>query len=113
LIGYGKGSIGAIPGLGAGEAHDYYLRTFVEAGLFGLVSFIAILAAILRLSWRGVRNAAGSTTARWWCLAMSLAMITCAFVQDAFTPVIVAELYWLSAALAVAEARSEQPIGVQ
>jgi hypothetical protein len=35
-------------------------------------------------------------------------MIGCAFVQDAFTPVIVAEMFWLSAALAVAEHASER-----
>jgi O-antigen ligase len=108
ILGYGKGAIGAIPGLGAGEAHSSYLRTFVESGVLGLLAFVLVLAILLRLAWTGVRTGSGSILARRWCLALSLAMIGCAFVQDAFTPVIVAEMFWLSAALAVAEHASER-----
>jgi len=103
LTGYGKESIGSIDGLGAGEAHNYFLRVAVETGVAGVLAFAAILVSLGVLCYRGVQSRwtqAGSVWA--WGIGATVAMASSALLQDAFVPVILAELYWIAAGTAVA-----------
>lgn len=107
LIGFGKGSLGAVDGLDAGEAHMYYLRVFAETGILGLAAFLAILVSIVRMCYRGIRlGGAAQVDILAWSLAATAAMAMCSLLQDAFVPVILAELFWITAGIALATFRA-------
>ena len=109
LFGFGKGALDFAPGLGSTEAHNQYLRVFVESGVVGLAAFLGLLGSIALLSARAYRNArfgitrAVSTTA----LAATVALVISAFYGDVFVPVVVNELWWVLVALAVVAQRIE------
>jgi hypothetical protein len=96
-----------IIGLGpssAGEAVDgYYLRSFVESGILGLLAFIALLVATFISAWRGARQSIG--------VAKSLAVVAVsatAFVGlvgvliDSWVASRVMDLYWPLIGIALA-----------
>ena len=109
IFGYGKGSLGMIRGLGQGEAHNHFLRVFLETGIFGLMGFIWLLHRIIsvsrNLSKKGklfISKPLSCTT-----IAVTIALIMGAMVQDVFVPVILNELWWILIALMVVSYRIE------
>ena len=50
-----------------GHAHNYYLHMAAEAGVVGLVAYVALLAAAIRQGLRALRQPRG---AGWWALAL-------------------------------------------
>jgi O-antigen ligase len=106
---WAKAMSSPIVGLGpsaATEAADgYYMRSFVEAGIVGLASFLALLGAITLSLWRAARAAVG--TARSLAVAMLMATLFLAAVGvliDTWVASRVMELYWplLGTSLALA-----------
>lgn len=107
VLGHGKAAIGSVEGLGAGEAHNHYLRVFAEMGFLGLGAFLALLGALLLVS-RGVMlnssfpegRALGAAT-----LGTTLALAAGAMFQDIFVPAILNELWWILVGLMAAAHR--------
>jgi hypothetical protein len=102
FLGFGKGAL-------VHEAHNHYLRVFMESGLFGLIAFIGLLASVIFLSDRvfkfgnlAISKVIGGTT-----LAATAALIIAALFQDVFTPVIINELFWILVGLTAAAYRIE------
>jgi O-antigen ligase len=99
--GYGKGALGDVAGLDWIEAHDHYLRVFVESGAFGLASFVGLLGIVFRMSWSLLRHPQPATRLTGqFVVAATAAMASVALLQDAFLAVLPNELYWLSVGIA-------------
>lgn len=103
VIGYGVGAMGSAPGLPV-EAHNQFLRVFLETGAVGLLAFLALLVLLLRETYRVFRSATvevdkilGLAT-----LAAVLAFLLASLLQDMFFPVIPNELLWILVGLVVA-----------
>jgi hypothetical protein len=97
LLGFGKSSLGFLPSLISEEAHNYYLRALLEAGIFGFVTFLWLQLRIILLSVRMYRNsnlviskALGIAT-----LGATTALCLGAFFQDIFISVKVMEPFWI------------------
>lgn len=110
LVGFGKGALGTLKGLEATEAHNHYLRVFLESGLFGLVAFIGLLGSVMVLSARvfkggklAISKVLGGAT-----LAATVGLSVAALFQDVFTPVVVNELWWVLIGLTAAAHRMER-----
>lgn len=109
FLGFGKGALGTLEGLAATEAHNHYLRVFLESGLFGLIAFVGLLASVIFLSARVFKDAKlsiskviGGAT-----LAATVGLSIAALFQDVFTPVILNELWWVLIGLTAAAYRVE------
>lgn len=109
FLGFGKGALGTLKGLEATEAHNYYLRVFLESGLFGLLAFVGLLGSVIFLSARvfsggklAISKVVGGAT-----LAATVALSIAALFQDVFTPVVLNELWWILVGLTVAAHRIE------
>lgn len=109
FLGFGKGALGTLKGLEATEAHNHYLRVFLESGLFGLIAFVGLLASVIFLSARVLKDAKlsiskviGGAT-----LAATVGLSIAALFQDVFTPVILNELWWVLIGLTAAAYRVE------
>lgn len=107
FLGFGKGALGTLQNLEAKEAHNHYLRVFVESGFFGLIAFVWLLILIISLSVKMFKKSVRpiykvvSGTA----LASTISLSLTALVQDAFTPVILNELWWVLIGLTMASWR--------
>lgn len=111
ITGYGKGAIGLTAGLGDGdEAHDSYLRILVESGVGGLTAFVSILFGVVVLSHAAVRSALSASDRGLAAAtaACAVAMTLAATLQDAFTPVLPNELFWLLVGLCAAVYRQKR-----
>lgn len=109
FLGFGKGALDTLKGLGATEAHNHYLRVFLESGLFGLIAFLGLLASVILLSARvfkggklAISKVVGGAT-----LAATVGLSIAALFQDVFTPVVLNELWWVLVGLTVAMHRIE------
>ncbi len=103
IIGQGKTACSLVIG-GTGEAHNHYLRILAEMGVIGLLSFLFMLLAIMKMSIKVYKNrksdlgrAIGLS-----CLLCTISLMVAAIVQDAFIPVKVDEMFWLLVGLTVA-----------
>jgi hypothetical protein len=96
LFGYGKGSLGALPNLPAAEAHMAYLRVAVETGVVGTLAFLLLIAAVARLGLSLISHSGGTAPmmGRVAC-SLTVAMLVAGVAQDAFTPVVLTQTYWL------------------
>lgn len=109
FLGFGKGALGTLKGLEATEAHNHYLRIFLESGLFGLLAFVGLLASVIFFSASvfkdgklAISKVIGGAT-----LAATVGLSIAALFQDAFTPVVLNELWWVLVGLTVAAHRIE------
>ena len=98
-----------VKGLESTEAHSYYLREFVESGVFGILAFAWLLTKIISLSASVHKNSrlVVSKTIGGVTLAVTIALSIIALVQDAFTPVVFNELWWVLIGLTMAAYRIE------
>ncbi|MDP2967219.1 MAG: hypothetical protein Q8N87_02300 [bacterium] len=96
FLGMGKGYVG--------EAHNQYLRNFIEVGIIGSLIFFILIFAIIKKSWQGFsRNRDGFAVG----LSAGLLVATLAllFISFATEPVIVVKpssVYWFFAAITMA-----------
>ena len=109
FLGLGKGALGSLKGLEASEAHNHYLRVFIESGLFGLTAFIGLLMSVIFLSAKVFKGSKlpickviGGTT-----LAATAGLSVGALFQDIFMPVLLNELWWILIGLTAAAYRIE------
>lgn len=109
LVGFGKGALGVVEGLEATEAHNHYLRVFIESGFWGLLAFVYLLAMIIFLSTRVLKEGklAISKVAGGATLAATVGLGIAALLQDVFTPVILNEFWWIFVGLTIAAHRIE------
>jgi hypothetical protein len=115
FLGFGKGALGTLKGLEASEAHNHYLRVFMESGLFGLLAFIGLLMSVIFLSAKvfkggkfAISKVIGGTT-----LAATVGLSIAALFQDIFMPVLLNELWWILIGLTAAAYRIEyKPISL-
>lgn len=111
--GMGTGSLGFVPGTKT-EAHDQYLRVFLESGIFGLAAFLWLLFEIMRRTGRTYRVSrlvicrAVSGAA----LATTIGLIPGSLVQDAYVTVVPNELLWVMIGLTMAAHRIERDSNV-
>ena len=108
LLGFGKGSLGSV--LATTEAHNHYLRVFLETGLFGVLVFVWLLAKIAALSARLFRNSrfAISKAVGGAALAATVGFSIGALTNDVFYPVVATEFWWVLVGAAVAADRIER-----
>ena len=109
FLGFGKGALGTLRGLEATEAHNHYLRVFLESGLFGLIAFVWLLAMIIFLSTRVLKDGklAISKVIGGATLTATVGLSVAALFQDVFTPVVLNELWWVLIGLTAAAYRIE------
>lgn len=109
FLGYGKGALGFAEGLHATEAHNYYLRVFVESGLFGLIAFVWLLVMIIFLCVKVLKESKVAISKVIACATLSatVGLGVAAMLQDVFTPVILNEYWWVLVGLTAAAYRIE------
>jgi len=80
------------------ETHNYYLRLIVEAGFVGLLLYVIMIAVVLRSAYRLYRYGRPMLSRRMglFCFVFTVAILVCAFAQDAFSAPRAAELYWIT-----------------
>jgi O-antigen ligase len=107
--GMGTGALGFLPGT-KNEAHNGYLRVFLESGIFGLTAFLWLLFEIIRWAHRTFSMSRSAT-----CKVVSGALVGATvglgfacLVQDAFVTVVTNELFWVMAGLTMAAYRIER-----
>ncbi len=109
LFGFGKSSLGIIPGLPFEEAHNHYLRIFLETGIFGSVAFLWLLVSLVQLS-RGLFKNGKLSIAKGLALStlgVTIALAIGALAQDTFVPVKVMEPFWFTVGLTAAAYKLE------
>ena len=87
--------VGLGPSAATEAADGYYIRSFVESGILGLLAFLALVSATLLAMWRTARHAAG--IARAVAVAMVASTVFVALVSvliDTWVASRVMELYW-------------------
>lgn len=109
FLGFGKGSLGSFSGLETSEAHNHYLRVFIESGFFGLIAFIGILMSVIFFSSKvfkggklAISKVIGGTT-----MAATVGLAVAALFQDVFMPALLNELWWILIGLTAAANRVE------
>ncbi|WP_256301969.1 O-antigen ligase family protein [Haloarchaeobius salinus] len=95
FLGAGKGSL--IPVAGVEEAHNFFLRVFVEAGAVGVLLFVLSLLMIARAGYTLYRGSKDPVVSAVGLAAVcaTVSVSTAALFQDAFINVKLAESYWL------------------
>jgi hypothetical protein len=94
-------------GLGVGyvgEAHNQYLRNFIETGIIGSIVFLILIFVIIKTSWQGfLENKDNfSIGLSAGLLIATLAMLFCSFATEPFIVVKPSEVYWFFTALTMA-----------
>lgn len=112
LVGFGKGSLGFLPGMPHEYAHNQYLRVLIETGPCGLIFFVATLGAVIHFSQKVYTSATlpvtkciAATT-----LAVTLARCVQALIDDVFMGVLATELWWVFVGLTVSASIVENQI---
>ncbi|MBU1863856.1 MAG: O-antigen ligase family protein [Candidatus Omnitrophica bacterium] len=112
LTGVGKGSRYLVPGEVGGleEAHNHYIKIFVESGIFGLLAFICLLITIGFMCYRVNRHSVFSVSKiiSGATLCALIGLSVAAIIQDAFKPVLINELFWVFVGLTAAAYRIEK-----
>lgn len=95
FFGFGKGYVG--------EAHNQYLRNFIEAGLIGSIIFFILIFAIIKKSWHGFSKSQDtlSTGLSAGLLVATLVMLFLSLATEAFIVVKPSEVYWFFAGLTI------------
>jgi O-antigen ligase len=95
VLGAGKGSLTVVSGVE--EAHNFYLRVFVEAGILGLLALLTTLVLIVAAGYTISRKSRDPVVASIgvaaFCATLSVAVAS--LFQDALINVKLAESYWL------------------
>jgi O-antigen ligase len=96
------------------EAHNHYIKVFVESGIFGLAAFLIILVSIALLCLR-VYNGSRYTISRIvsgtaFCSLVGIG--AAALVQDAFKPVALNEVFWIFVGFTAAAERIEKSASI-
>ncbi|MBW2660698.1 MAG: hypothetical protein JRD93_01635 [Deltaproteobacteria bacterium] len=106
LTGFGKGGQHQI----FEEAHNHYVKVFLESGIFGLMAFLWLLASVSIMSYRVFRNSKFliSKVISSATLCALAGMSVAALVQDAFKPVLLNEIFWVFVGLTAATYRIER-----
>jgi len=101
--------MGFVPGLGE-EAHNHYLKVFLDSGIFGLVAFIWLLARVVLVARQAYKkgNFTISKVIGFTAFTATIGLSISAFFQDVFKPVILNELWWVLVGLTCAAYRIEQ-----
>jgi len=96
FLGMGKGYVG--------EAHNQYLRNFIELGLIQSLVFLILIFAIIRMSWQGFSKG-GDGLAVGLSAGLLVATLTLLFISFATEPFIVVKpssVYWFFAGITMA-----------
>jgi hypothetical protein len=110
FTGIGKGGQ-YLYSLGVGEeAHNHYLKVFIETGIFGLLIFIWLLVKIgllaVSVNKKSVLLVSKVVSAAALCALLGLG--AAAFVQDAFKTILPNELFWAFVGLTAASCKIEK-----
>lgn len=91
------------------EAHNHYLRVFIGSGIFGIITFLWLLFAVGSMAVSTFRNSTSaiSRVISSAALCALLGLSVAALVQDAFSPVLVNEIFWILVGLTAAAYRIE------
>lgn len=96
IFGFGKGYVY--------EAHNQYVRNFIETGIIGSIAFLILIFAIIKKAFYGfLKNQDGFSVGLSAGLLMAtLAMLFSSFATEPFIVVKVSEVYWFFAGLTLA-----------
>jgi hypothetical protein len=96
ILGRGAGAMGIVQGLPT-EAHNHFLRVLLEFGGLGLFAFSWLILAVLRMVLHGLRDVGRALDQRILVATVGIwiAFFIAAQVQDAYLPVIPADLFWM------------------
>ncbi|KPJ56395.1 hypothetical protein AMJ49_04945 [Parcubacteria bacterium DG_74_2] len=96
FFGYGKGYVG--------EAHNQYLRNFIEVGIMGSVIFLFLIFAIIKKAWDGFSKSRDpfSIGLSAGLLTATLTMLFISIATEAFIVVKPSEVYWFFTAITMA-----------
>lgn len=96
LIGLGKSFIG--------EAHNQYIRNFVETGVVGILLFLFLIFAIIRGTLRAFLREKDPFLigVSGGLLATTLVMLAASMAGEAFLSVKISETYWFAAGITMA-----------
>lgn len=103
ILGFGTGFIG--------EAHNQFLRNYIEGGIIESIIFFMLIFAILRTSFKGFfatkdRFVAGMSSS---LFISTMALLFTGLATDIFFVVKPMEVYWIFAALALATIKFSTP----
>ena len=97
FFGLGKGYL-------IGEAHNQYLRNFIETGVIGSIIFLILIFAIIKRAWQGFSKGKDqlSIGLSVGLLVATLTMLFISLATEVFTVVKPSEVYWFFAAITMA-----------
>lgn len=103
FLGFGPGYVG--------EAHNQFLRNYIEVGLLGSIFFFLIIFSIIKISLKAFLRSQDKflTAVSAGLLICTTANIGLAFVTDSFIAVKPSEVYWIFAAIALATIKLMAP----
>lgn len=87
------------------RAHNLWLDLGMSAGLLGILTFTAVLAAFIRMAWRALRAACDRWTAAAWTALLAAVTGHLVDLQVSFDVTATAATFWLMLALAAALGR--------
>ena len=96
FFGLGKGYVG--------EAHNQYLRNFIETGIIGSLIFLVLIFAIIRKSWQGFSKSTDGLAVGLSAglLVATLSLLFISFATDPFIVVKPSSVYWFFAGITMA-----------
>ena len=110
--------VGLGPSAATEAADGYYMRAFVESGIVGLLTFIALIGAVLVSAWRAARHGIGLGRALAGGMVASTVFVALVSILiDTWVASRVMELYWpllgtTLGAWALQTATNEPPVEV-
>lgn len=95
IIGFGKGYVT--------EAHNQFVRNFVETGIIGFIAFFALIFFILKKAFKGFSESRNNLSLGLSAglLTATLTMLFIGLTAEVFLVVKPAEVYWFLTALAI------------
>jgi O-antigen ligase len=96
FLGLGKGYVG--------EAHNQYLRNFIETGIIGSLIFLILIFALIRKSWQGFSKSTDGLVVGLSAglLVATLSLLFISFATEPFIVVKPSSVYWFFAGITVA-----------
>jgi len=96
-----------IPNTPFGEAHNQYIRIFLETGILGLLSFLGFIVSAFVISvsiFRSANNDLSKILSSVF-IACLIGLLIASITQDAFNPALTSRMFWLYCGLSISAHR--------
>lgn len=93
----------AVPNEPFGEAHNQYLRIFLETGILGLLGFSGFIVSAFVISGRIFQSSNNdlSKVLSSVFIACLIGLLIASITQDAFNPALISRMFWLYCGLSI------------